>query len=899
MEAAARLAPDSIAVVAEESHLSYAALDRAAGRLAHELLRRGVTTETPVAVSLEPDESVVVALLGTLKAGGAYLPLDPEAPRKRLETVLAQSGARVLLTQSALAARLPQPAGGVIALDEEDFLAERSAEAEPDLPEIHPQNLAYVIFTSGSTGVPKGVGVEHRQISHYVRGVLERLPEGDALSFAALATFAADLGHTATFPALATGGTLHVLSRRRATDADAAAEYFDTRAVDVLKIVPSHLAALQAAAGPGRVLPRRALVMGGEAAEPAWLAGLKASAPGLAFLNHYGPTETTVGVLTQKLDAWMDGSQAAPLGRPLGNVRVFVVDRELRPQPLGVPGELLIAGDGGARGYLGQPGQTAERFVPDAFSNVPGARLYRTGDRARLPARGEVEFLGRIDSQVKVRGFRIELAEIASALVRSPRRAPGRGRGAGRSARWPGAGGLRGRGRGWGEGCRSPRRSARAPAGLHGAGLLRLPRRPALEPHGQGGPQGAARADRGSRRSRSDPPARWPSCWPASMPSCWGSTRVSSAGHFFTLGGHSLLATQLISRVREAFSVELPLRAVFESPAVADLAAAVEAEMRTGRGIVAPPLVPALPGEVLPLSFSQERLWFLDQLEPGSTTYNVPAAVRLRGPLDVAALAASFAALTRRHEVLRTRFPAVAGEPVPVVAIPSRFPLPVVDLTALESPQRGGVVLRLVEAEARRPFDLARGPVLRAARAACGSGRSRPRRHPAPHRERRLVAGHPGARAGGALRRSRPGPRARAAAASRAVRRLRRLAARLARRRGARSRDRPLALPPRGRSRRARAAHRPAAARPAQRARREPRLELPRAAGGRGPRFLPPARRHALHDRARRLERPPLALDRPAGPRHRHAHRRQNPSRGRGPDRLLHQHPGAAHRPLR
>ncbi len=712
MEAAARLAPDSIAVVAEESYLSYAALDRAAGRLAHELLRRGVTTETPVAVSLEPDESVVVALLGTLKAGGAYLPLDPEAPRKRLETVLAQSGARVLLTQSALAARLPQPAGGVIALDEEDFLAERSAEAEIDLPEIHPQSLAYVIFTSGSTGVPKGVGVEHRQISHYVRGVLERLPVGDALSFAALATFAADLGHTATFPALATGGTLHVLSRRRATDADAAAEYFDTRAVDVLKIVPSHLAALQAAAGPGRVLPRRALVMGGEAAEPAWLAGLKASAPGLAFLNHYGPTETTVGVLTQKLDAWMDGSQAAPLGRPLGNVRVFVVDRELRPQPLGVPGELLIAGDGGARGYLGQPGQTAERFVPDAFSNVPGARLYRTGDRARLPARGEVEFLGRIDSQVKVRGFRIELAEIASALSALPgvRQAVAVVR-----DDLPGGRGL-------------VAYMVEDEAGVRGADLRdalreRLPDYmvPAffifldalpLNPTGKV-----------DRKALPAPIAEAEEAIPPSGPvaellaglyaELLGLDTVSAAGHFFTLGGHSLLATQLISRVREAFSVELPLRAVFESPAVADLAAAVEAEMRTGRGIVAPPLVPALPGEVLPLSFSQERLWFLDQLEPGSTTYNVPAAVRLRGPLDVAALAASFAALTRRHEVLRTRFPAVAGEPVPVVAPPSRFPLSVVDLTALSDDERP--VLRLVEAEARRPFDLARGPVLRAA----------------------------------------------------------------------------------------------------------------------------------------------------------------------------------------
>jgi amino acid adenylation domain-containing protein len=278
---------------------------------------------------------------------------------------------------------------------------------------VEPGNLAYVIYTSGSTGQPKGVAVEHRQLVSYVRGVTARLGLEPGRSYALVSTPAADLGHTMLFPSLANGGCLHLIAEELATDARALGQYFEERRIDYLKIVPSHLKALHGADGAARIVPRRALVLGGEAASPQWLAELRAQT---VVFNHYGPTETTVGVLTCRVD---EGLASVPLGRPLPDAQVHVLDAGLAAQPVGVAGELCIGGRGVSRGYLGRPELTAEKFVPNPYGEA-GSRLYRTGDLARRRADGQVEFLGRIDHQVKLRGFRIELGEIEAALCRQP-----------------------------------------------------------------------------------------------------------------------------------------------------------------------------------------------------------------------------------------------------------------------------------------------------------------------------------------------------------------------------------------------------------------------------------------------------------------------------------------------
>ncbi|HKO20766.1 MAG TPA: amino acid adenylation domain-containing protein, partial [Acidobacteriaceae bacterium] len=282
-------------------------------------------------------------------------------------------------------------------------------------------NLAYLIYTSGTTGQPKAVAVEHRQVLNYLDGVCDRLGISPGENLATVSTIAADLGNTAIFPALCTGCCLHVISQERAADPEALGHYFVSHTIDCLKIVPSHLAALLRSAHPERLMPRQKLVLGGEASRSDWVNGLRALAPSCRIFNHYGPTETTVGVLTYEVTSEMTClPPILPLGRPLPNTRVYVVDKHLQPAPIGSPGELCIGGAGLARGYFNRPALTAERFIPDPFGGKPGGRLFRTGDMARYLEDGTIEFIGRRDGQVKVRGFRIELGAIEAALMEHP-----------------------------------------------------------------------------------------------------------------------------------------------------------------------------------------------------------------------------------------------------------------------------------------------------------------------------------------------------------------------------------------------------------------------------------------------------------------------------------------------
>jgi amino acid adenylation domain-containing protein len=416
IEAQARRTPDAVALAFEGRRLTYGELDRRASRLAQHLGTLEVGPDVLVGLLVERSLEMVVGILGVLKAGGAYVPMDSSFPEERVAFMCADAKVRLLLTQASLSAKLPSVAAQVVRLDEFDWNG--SEAGTPGDARAHPDHLAYVIYTSGSTGRPKGVCIEHRNIVNYVLGVAERLQLEAAMNHAMVSTIAADLGNTVLFPALATGGCLHLISQERAQSQAMLSDYFSREKIDVLKIVPSHLAALQSGRNPQQVMPASRLILGGESSRLDWIERLRALSPQCEIYNHYGPTEATVGVLTYHVGAQLPSTRSGtlPLGRPLPNSRVYLLDRHGQPVPIGEPGELCIGGGGVARGYFDRPDLTAEKFVADPFSTDPGARLYRTGDLARCLAEGAIDLCGRIDHTVKLHGYRVELGEIEGAL---------------------------------------------------------------------------------------------------------------------------------------------------------------------------------------------------------------------------------------------------------------------------------------------------------------------------------------------------------------------------------------------------------------------------------------------------------------------------------------------------
>ncbi|HWW51435.1 MAG TPA: amino acid adenylation domain-containing protein, partial [Verrucomicrobiae bacterium] len=415
-EQQAQRTPNQSALASEDQRLTYAELDRRASQLAHYLRGMGAGPETLVGLFVERSAEMIVGLLGILKSGAAYLPIDSAFPRERISFMLEDAGAKILLTQSSLLSRLPPGSAQAVCLDNLDW-STLEAPAHQECP-VRPENLAYVIYTSGSTGRPKGVCIEHRNIVNYALGVSQRFGFSAGMNHATVSTIAADLGNTVVFPALITGGCLHVIPQARTESQALLSEYFLREKIDVLKIVPSHLAALQTGSHPEQVMPRKRLILGGEASRLDWIERLRLLAPECEIYNHYGPTETTVGVLTFCASAPLPTTPSGtlPLGKPLPNSQVHILDENRVPAAVGEPGELYVGGRGVARGYLNRPDLTEERFVPDPFSREPSARLYRTGDRARLLPDGDVEFCGRVDHQVKIHGYRVELGEIEAAL---------------------------------------------------------------------------------------------------------------------------------------------------------------------------------------------------------------------------------------------------------------------------------------------------------------------------------------------------------------------------------------------------------------------------------------------------------------------------------------------------
>jgi amino acid adenylation domain-containing protein len=577
IEQQAARTPDNIAVVFENQQLTYAQLNTRANQLAHQLQTLGVGAETIVALCVERSLDMLVGLLGILKAGAAYLPLDPIVPIDRLSYMVQDAGASVILTQQDLAQRFSEQATPLICLDSDWEVIAQQPDENP-LSKATPENLVYVIYTSGSTGKPKGVAVEHRQLLNYLHGILERLDLPEGTSFATVSTFAADLGNTAIFPALCTGGCLHIISHERATSPEALVEYCESHRIDCLKIVPSHLNALLTASHPEQILPKKYLILGGEVLSWQLVEKIRQYAPSCQILNHYGPTETTVGVLTYPVHERMrDKSETVPLGRAIANTQVYILDHYLQPVPIGVAGELYIGGDSVARGYLNQPQLTAEKFI--TVENLGGqdahpTRVYKTGDLARYLPDGNIEFLGRIDYQVKIRGFRVELGEISSILTQHPsvresvvlvrEDEPGNQRLVAyvlpHSDAKPVVSNLK------------DFLQEQLPDYMIPTAFVLLDAFP-LTPNGKIDRLALPAPDSARFNLKEYVAPQTPV--EEVLADIWADIlkieRVGIQDNFFDLGGHSLLATQLISRVHKILRAQLTLRDLFEEPTIANL----------------------------------------------------------------------------------------------------------------------------------------------------------------------------------------------------------------------------------------------------------------------------------------------------------------------------------------
>nr|QEO74288.1 condensation domain-containing protein [uncultured bacterium] len=697
-ERRAAATPQAAALVWRGERVSYAELDERADRLADALVARGAGPGTCVGICLERSPAFVIAALAVLKAGAAYLPLDPLYPADRLAFMLADARVPLVITNDVLAPRVSGSAALVLRLDE-------PAIPSPSRParRLHADDLAYVIYTSGSTGTPKGVALTHRGLANLVAWHTDvyGVTSNDAAALVAGLGFDASVWEL--WPYLTAGACIHIPDEGTRSSPSLLLEWLAAAGVTIC-FAPTPVAeAMLASELPSR-LALRTLLTGGDK--------LHAVRPGLPFAlyNNYGPTENTV------VSTWFPVPAAGalappPIGAPVSGSRAYVLDRARNPVPVGVPGELHVAGESLARGYLHQPALTADRFVPDPFGR-PGDRMYRTGDLVRRRADGCLEFIGRLDEQVKIRGFRIEPAEIEAALESHPdvraavvvaqEESPERKRLIAYLVPVePGA---------FSPAAVRAHVQATLPDYMVPTAFVALEELP-MTANGKidrralpSVPQSAAQDFRAPRTPIEELIAV---IWADLL----GLARVGLDDNFFELGGHSLLATQAASRIRDAMRVELPLRKMFEHPTLEALARQVEDALE-GETPALPAIEPAAATDVLPLSFAQQRLWFLDQLEPGSSLYNVLGAVRLRGALDADALERSLAEIARRHGALRTTFSNDAGVARQVVGA-DIAPTRRVDEAQRSDREREVLAEQLALDEARMPFDLEAGPLYR------------------------------------------------------------------------------------------------------------------------------------------------------------------------------------------
>jgi amino acid adenylation domain-containing protein/non-ribosomal peptide synthase protein (TIGR01720 family) len=704
--------PDRIAAVFEDHQITYAELNTRANRLAHYLSSRAVGADTPVGLCVRRSLEMIVGLLGALKAGGAYLPLDPSHPRERLVHLLAETKAPVLLTEAALLDQVAGYRGQIVCLDRDGASLEKEPCGNPS-SSVTPQNLCYIIFTSGSTGGPKGVAVTHQNLVSYTNSIHRklRLSANPSLRFATVSTLSADLGNTAIYPSLVSGGCLHIIGYEMSVDPDSYAEYSSSRLIDVLKIVPSHFNALIEARRPQQVVPSKYLIFGGESLSYELLDRVSNLSAACKVINHYGPTETTIGALAFEHSRDFEEarvSSTVPIGRPLGNSEVYLLDQELGLAPIGVLGEAHIGGLGVARGYLEKPDQSGTSFIPHSFTDDHrGKVLYKTGDLARYLPDGNIEFVGRIDDQVKIHGHRIELREIESALKRHPGvrecvvSAEGDKIDRKRLIAYF-----------------APERNRKLSADELRAFLRRILPEPMipsmfvsltalpLTPNGKVDRSALSKV-KGPRVEREGCNAAPRTPTEEKLMRIWSDTlrvdRIGVYDNFFELGGDSILSIRVVAGANQN-GLRLTPKQIFDNPTIAQLALVAErceaAEFHTG----------PVDGDVL---LTPIQLRFFEGNPVNPDYFNQSVLLELSQPLSRADLEEAVGRLLSHHDALRMRFENHCGGWRQFYSEPgNEVPLVEVDMSELGEAERQ-VEVETVAGQLQRSLSLSEGPMLR------------------------------------------------------------------------------------------------------------------------------------------------------------------------------------------
>ena len=748
--AQAQLTPAAPAVLSDDENLSYQELNERANQLAHYLRELGVGPDHLVGICVERSPAMLVGLLGILTAGGAYVTLDPDYPAERLAFMIEDATLSVIVTTADLLNHLPDLPSRVVCLDRDAELI-RAHSTEPVASKVSLDNLAYVIYTSGSTGRPKGVKISHRSINNRLLWMQSAFPLEPNDRLLQKTAYSFDASVWELFLPLMTGAQVFMAQPGGHQDSSYLAATVADRDITVLQLVPSMLQVLIDEPQLSRWRSLKRLFCGGEVL-PLELQKKFFERVDAELINLYGPTEVSIDA-TYWVCERHNNRSGVIIGRPIANTHVYVLDEQLRLAPLGVAGELFVSGAGLARGYQRRPELTAERFLPDPFSSDPGRRMYRTGDLVRYHEDGAIEYLSRADHQVKLRGFRIELQEIEAVLLehKAVREAVVT---VGQNNNWQQrliAYVVARNGNGQSQSDQqelyrlpedletghqngleteasynelledqsSPESlhsyvAARVPSYLVPAAFVILDRMPLL-PNGKVDRQALPEPEELAAETNYVAP-RTP--FEEVVARVWedvlGLTQISVNDNFFELGGHSLIATQVTSRLREAFNCELPLRRLFELPTIAELAASIEETKRIGSSpLVSSRMQRADRTGELSLSFAQERLWFLHQMEPESSAYNLFTGIRLNGPLNVPAFEQALQEIVRRHESLRTTFVTTEGRPSQRIG-PAALSLSLTDLRVLNDGERTAAVEALASKTAHRSFNLATGPLLHA-----------------------------------------------------------------------------------------------------------------------------------------------------------------------------------------
>ncbi|MBE9209301.1 amino acid adenylation domain-containing protein [Nostoc sp. LEGE 06077] len=716
--------PDKIALVFAGQQLTYTELNHRANQIAHYLQQLGVGAEVLVGLCVERSLDMVLGILGILKAGGAYVPLDPTYPQERLAYMLQNSQPKVLLTKECLIKELPAHTATVVYLDaESDLIAQQSRENLQQTTIA--ANLAYIIYTSGSTGTPKGVRVTHANLCHYVQAMQTALGIVPADRYLHTASIAFSSSVRQLIVPLTKGATVVIATSEQRQDPLMLLAEIQQQQVTVIDIVPSYwrncnhlLSSLQPEVRTKLLDNKLRLIV--SASEPLlsdictqWRFGWQHKA---SLINMFGQTETCGIVAVNPIAMGEDEPiKIVPLGRPIANTQIYILDKYLQPVPLGVAGELYIGGLGIGQGYLHRPDLTAERFIPNPFSPEPGTRLYKTGDLGRYLPDGRVEFIGRSDHQVKIRGFRIELAEIEAVLCQHPsvREAVVIARedvGEKRLVAYLVSNDQSLENSNFSN-CRSFLQE-RLPDYMLPSSFVMLAALP-LTPNGKVNRQALPAPEQVRLQTHPQKAPRTPI--EEVIAGIWAQilsvVQVNIDDNFFELGGHSLLATQIVSQLRTAFSVDLPLRSLFESPTVTALAERIEIALKAGEQLQLPPIERVAREEILPLSFAQTRLWFLEQLELGSSTYNLSRALKFQGSLNITALEQSLNEIIRRHEILRTTFICIDEQPFQEINANCSIKIPVINLEDLSAEAREAEVQKVIRQQTQQSFNLSQFPL--------------------------------------------------------------------------------------------------------------------------------------------------------------------------------------------